>query len=65
MEKHTFLSEGYASGAKEREALDRRYRKIGISAVAAAVRYQDKGKSLGKSAVSARNDDQVETESAA
>lgn len=50
MEKRTFLSEGYAGQAnhlKEREALDRRYRKIGISAVAAAVRYQGEAKVSG------------------
>jgi hypothetical protein len=37
MQKRTFLSEGYARPANEREELDRRYSKIGISAVAAAV----------------------------
>ncbi len=40
MEKATNRSEGYAGRAKPREALDRRYGEIGISAVAAAVRYQ-------------------------
>jgi len=61
VEKLTFLSEGYDSRAKGREELDRRYRKIGISAVAAAVRYQGKAESVAD----ARNDDQAETESAA
>jgi hypothetical protein len=61
VEKLSFLSEGYANRAQEREELDRRYRKIGISAVAAAVRYQDKA----KSAADARDEDQVETDSAA
>lgn len=40
VEKRTFLSEGYAGRQNGREALDRRYGAIGISAVAAAVRYQ-------------------------
>ncbi len=40
MEKRTFLSEAYADHARGRERLDRRYGEIGISAVAAAVRYQ-------------------------
>ncbi len=44
---------------KEREALDRRYRKIGISAVAAAVRYQ------GETKAEPRRHDRLETESAA
>lgn len=39
MQKRTILSEGYVSRANEREDLDRRYHDIGISAVAAAVRY--------------------------
>ena len=40
VEKRTFLSEGYADRANGRERLDHRYGEIGISAVAAAVRYQ-------------------------
>lgn len=60
MRKRTFLSEGYESRAKEREELDRRYNKIGISAVAAAVRYQGDVKNE-----QARNDGELETESAA
>ena len=40
MNKRTFLSEGYAERSSGRERLDRRYGEIGISAVAAAVRYQ-------------------------
>ena len=40
MEKRTFLSEGYGDRANGREQLDRRYGEIGISAVAAAMRYQ-------------------------
>jgi hypothetical protein len=58
--KRTFLSEGYVSAAKEREELDRRYHKIGISAVAAAVRYQGDTRNA-----QASNEDQFETESAA
>jgi hypothetical protein len=58
--KRTFLSEGYVSPAKEREELDRRYHKIGISAVAAAVRYQGDTKTA-----QARSEDQFETEPAA
>jgi hypothetical protein len=61
VEKRTFLSEGYASRANEREELDRRYNKIGISAVAAAVRYQGDTK-----IAEPRNDDRwFEAESAA
>ena len=44
MEKVTILSDAYASRTNGREALDRRYYKIGISAVAAAVRYQGETK---------------------
>lgn len=40
MAKVTILADGYAERAKTREPLDRRYREIGISAVAAAVQYQ-------------------------
>jgi len=58
--KRTFLAEGYISPAKEREELDRRYHKIGISAVAAAVRYQGETKNT-----QTRDEDQLETESAA
>ena len=61
MEKRTFLSEGYASSAYGREDLDRRYQAIGISAVAAAVRYQG-GPKRGPDA---RDDDHVPSESAA
>lgn len=39
MDKYSTLSEGYESPARARGDLDRRYHKIGISAVAAAVRY--------------------------
>ncbi|HLH87642.1 MAG TPA: hypothetical protein VKX28_04215 [Xanthobacteraceae bacterium] len=60
MRKRTFLAEGYISPAKEREELDRRYHKIGISAVAAAVRYQGETKNT-----QTRDEDQLETESAA
>ena len=62
MEKRTFLSEGYADRARER--LDRRYGEIGISAVAAAVRYQGDIKATA----GARDDDdrdQVSATSAA
>jgi hypothetical protein len=58
--KRTFLSDGYVGRAKEREELDRRYSKIGIPAVAAAVRYQGDTK-----IAEPRNDDRVEAESAA
>ena len=63
MEKRTFLSEGYAERASGRERLDRRYGEIGISAVAAAVRYQGEVKAAGN----ARDDDdhQVSAKSAA
>jgi hypothetical protein len=62
VEKHTFLSEAYADRASGRERLDRRYGEIGISAVAAAVRYQGET----KAAVAARDDDdQVSARSAA
>jgi hypothetical protein len=60
VEKRTFLSEGYAGRANEREALDRRYHKIGISAVAAAMRYQGNTK-----IAEPRNDDRFTAESAA
>ncbi len=40
VEKATIRPEVSADRAKPREALDRRYGKIGISAVAATVRYQ-------------------------
>jgi len=42
VEKGSQRSEGYHG--KPREALDRRYGEIGISAVAAAVRYQGETK---------------------
>jgi hypothetical protein len=44
VEKRTFLSEGYVDRTSGRERLDRRYGDIGISAVAAAVRYQGETK---------------------
>jgi hypothetical protein len=53
VEKRTFLSEGYADRASGRERLDRRYGAIGISAVAAAVRYQGES----KAEAGARDDD--------
>jgi hypothetical protein len=61
VEKATILSEGYANRGKGREELDRRYRKIGISAVAAAVRYQGQTKAETRT----RDDDQVSAGSAA
>ncbi len=56
MEKRTFLSDGYADRARGRERLDRRYGEIGISAVAAAVRYQG----ASKTEAGARDDDDVQ-----
>ena len=44
VEKRTFLSVGYAERASGLERLDRRWGAIGISAVAAAVRYQGESK---------------------
>jgi hypothetical protein len=64
VEKVTILSEGYVGRPMGREGLDQRYRKIGISAVAAAVRYQGEAKQA-KPANDARHDDQATTESAA
>ena len=61
MEKPTILSEGYPGRAYGREELDRRYQAIGISAVAAAVRYQGGA----KPATVARDDDQATTDPAA
>ena len=62
MEKRTFLSEAYEDLARGRERLDRRYGEIGISAVAAAVRYQG----ASKAEAAARDDDmQVSAKSAA
>jgi hypothetical protein len=60
VEKHSFLSETYADRASTRDGLDRRYGEIGISAVAAAVRYQGDS----KAAADARDDDQVSAWSA-
>ena len=60
MDKRTFLSEGYVSRVKEREELDRQYNKIGISAVAAAVRFQGNTK-----IAEPRDDDRFEAASAA
>jgi hypothetical protein len=59
VEKYTILSEGYAGRAHGREELDRRYQKIGISAVAAAMRYQGEAKSVA----GVRNVDQATTDS--
>jgi hypothetical protein len=61
VEKSTILSEGYAGRSYGREELDRRYRAIGISAVAAAVRYQGGAKPPAV----VRNDDQARTDPAA
>jgi len=61
VEKRTFLSEGYADRASGRERLDRRYGEIGISAVAAAVRYQGEAKAPTQT----RDDDRARAESAA
>jgi hypothetical protein len=62
VEKRTFLSETYDHQARGRERLDRRYGEIGISAVAAAVRYQG----ASKAETDARDDDmQVSARSAA
>jgi hypothetical protein len=61
VEKRTFLSEAYADRASGRERLDRRYGEIGISAVAAAVRYQG----TTKAAAGTRDDEQVSAQSAA
>jgi hypothetical protein len=61
VDKVTILSDGYADWAKVREELDQLYRKIGISAVAAAVRYQGEA----RTAAPTRDDDQVWTDSAA
>ena len=63
MEKRTFLSEGYADRAGGRERLDRRYGEIGISAVAAAVRYQ--GEAKAAAATRDDHDEQVSAKSAA
>jgi hypothetical protein len=61
VEKTTFLSDGYADWTKVREELTRRYRAIGISAVAAAVRYQGET----RTAAPTRDENQVRTDSAA
>jgi hypothetical protein len=55
VEKRTFLSEGYADRGRER--LDRRYGEIGISAVAAAVRYQGDTKAPASTHDVAHDDD--------
>ena len=57
VKKRTFLTEGYAERASGR---DRRWGEIGISAVAAAVRYQGELKATA----SARDDDDQEQVSA-
>jgi len=62
VEKRTFLSESYADRASGRERLDRRYGAIGISAVAAAVRYQGESKA---EAGTGDDDNQVSAKSAA
>jgi hypothetical protein len=61
VEKRTFLSDGYAVRQNGREALDRRYGEIGISAVAAAVRYQG----VTKQTAHTRDDDWARAEPAA
>jgi hypothetical protein len=61
VEKRTFLSESYADRASGRERLDRRYGAIGISAVAAAVRYQG----AAKTEAGAGDDEQVSAKTAA
>jgi hypothetical protein len=61
VEKRTFLSEAYADRASGRERLDRRYGAIGISAVAAAVRYQG----ASKAEADAPGDDQASAKPAA
>jgi hypothetical protein len=61
VEKRTFLSEGYAARSHGREALDRRYGEIGISAVAAAVRYQGVTEQTART----RDDDWARAEPAA
>jgi hypothetical protein len=61
VQKRTILSEGYAGRADGREELGRRYQAIGISAVAAAVRYQGGA----KPAAAVRDDDQARTDPAA
>jgi hypothetical protein len=60
--KRTFLSEGYEDRTSGRERLDRRYGEIGISAVAAAVRYQGETKAA---AGAHDDDDRVSAKSAA
>ena len=61
MAKVTILSDGYADSAKTREALDRRYGEIGISAVAAALQCQGDA----KTAEPRRDDDRNGTNKAA
>ena len=63
VEKRTFLSEGYVDRASGRERLDRRYGEIGISAVAAAVRYQGEAKAAAETRDD--HDEQVSAKSAA
>jgi len=65
VEKRTFLSEGYADRAGGRERLDRRYGEIGISAVAAAVRYQGDIKATAGARHDDDHDDRVSAKSAA
>jgi hypothetical protein len=45
------------TGSGERPNLDRQYGNIGISAVAAAVRYQGENKNLAYDAAAAKSDD--------
>jgi hypothetical protein len=63
MKKRTFLSEGYEDRTSGRERLDRRYGEIGISAVAAAMRYQ--GATKAAAGAHDDDDDQVSAKSAA
>ncbi len=62
VEKRTFLSEAYADRPGGRERPERRWGAIGISAVAAAVRYQGEGKA---DAGSRDDDDRVSARTAA
>src|SRR5712691_8185575 len=60
VDKSEVFSGGYEGRAESRVDLGERYRRIGISAVAAAVRYQGEA----RNAAYARNDSQGETEPA-
>jgi hypothetical protein len=48
------------SNSRREEALDGRYGKIGISAVAAAVRYQSEAKNPAYAPAVVREDDRIE-----